>query len=59
MSAISVRLPASLHEAVRELAAKENVSINHLITLALAESCSRKAETLSSDRSEGQALGSA
>ena len=40
MSAISVRLPASLHEAARELAKRENVSINQLIALALAEKVS-------------------
>ncbi len=37
MSTISLRLPASLHETARELAKKENVSMNQLITLALAE----------------------
>lgn len=40
MSAISVRLPRSLHEAVRELAKREHVSINHFIALALAEKIS-------------------
>ncbi len=40
MSAISVRLPASLHEAARKAAEKENVSINQLITLAIAEKLS-------------------
>ncbi|MBI2434422.1 MAG: toxin-antitoxin system HicB family antitoxin [Candidatus Hydrogenedentes bacterium] len=40
MSTISVRLPDSLHAAVRELARQENTSINHLITLALAEKIS-------------------
>jgi predicted transcriptional regulator len=40
MSAISVRLPASLHERARQLAKKENTSINNLITLALAEKVS-------------------
>jgi len=40
MSSISLRLPDSLHGRVRELAAKENVSINQLITLALAEKVS-------------------
>ena len=40
MSTISLRLPDSLHERVRELARKENVSINQLITLALAEKLS-------------------
>ncbi len=37
MSAITVRLPESLHRAVREMAKKEGVSINQFITLALAE----------------------
>ncbi|HOU14662.1 MAG TPA: YlcI/YnfO family protein [Anaerolineae bacterium] len=40
MTAISVRLPTSLHEAARELAKRENVSINQLIALALAEKVS-------------------
>ena len=40
MSALSVRLPNSLHNAIRELARKENVSINHFVTLALAEKVS-------------------
>ncbi len=37
MSTISLRLPESLHKAVRELARREHVSINQFITLALAE----------------------
>ena len=40
MSTISLRLPNSLHEQVRELAKKESISINQLITLALAEKVS-------------------
>lgn len=40
MSAISLRLPKSLHEAARALAEKEEVSLNQLITLALAEKVS-------------------
>lgn len=40
MSAISLRLPRSLHKIVRELAQKEGISINQLITLALAEKVS-------------------
>ena len=40
MSTISVRLPDSLHRKLRELANKENVSINQLITLAVAEKVS-------------------
>jgi predicted DNA-binding ribbon-helix-helix protein len=40
MSAISVRLPESLHKALRELAEQENVSMNQFITLALAEKIS-------------------
>ena len=37
MSALNVQLPESLHEALRELAEREGVSMNQLITLALAE----------------------
>ena len=40
MSTISLRLPESLHKKVRELAKAENVSINQLITTALAEKIS-------------------
>ena len=40
MSAISVRLPDSLHEKVKEVARRENVSINQMITLAVAEKLS-------------------
>ena len=40
MSTISLRLPDYLHTQVRELAKRENVSINQLITLALAEKIS-------------------
>jgi hypothetical protein len=40
MSTISLRLPESLHESARQLAARENISINQLITLALAEKLS-------------------
>jgi len=37
MSTISLRLPESLHKQVRELAQRENISINQLISTALAE----------------------
>lgn len=40
MSTISLRLPDSLHAHVRELAKKENISINQIVTLALAEKMS-------------------
>ena len=40
MSTINVHLPKSLHETARELAARENVSISQLVTLALAEKVS-------------------
>lgn len=40
MSTMSIRLPDSLHKQVRELAQRENVSINHIITLAVAEKVS-------------------
>ena len=40
MSAISLRLPASFHEKAREVARQESVSVNQLITLALAEKLS-------------------
>lgn len=37
MSAISLRIPESLHKKVRELARREGISINQLIATALAE----------------------
>ena len=37
MSALSVRIPKSLHEQLRELANEEGVSINQFVTLAIAE----------------------
>jgi hypothetical protein len=40
MARITVRLPESLHESARELAKQEHVSVNQLITLALAEKMS-------------------
>jgi hypothetical protein len=40
MSTISLRLPESLHKRVRELAQREDVSINQLIATALAEKVS-------------------
>ena len=40
MSTISLRLPNYLHETLRELAQEEQVSINQLIVLAIAEKVS-------------------
>lgn len=40
MSAISFRLPESLHAKVREVAQREGVSINQLISTAVAEKLS-------------------
>jgi predicted transcriptional regulator len=37
MSALSLRLPNSLHKQLRELARKEGVSINQLVNSAVAE----------------------
>lgn len=37
MSALSVRIPKSLHEQLREMANEEGVSINQFVTLAIAE----------------------
>ncbi len=37
MSALSLRLPDSLHKVAKVLAKKEHISINQLIMLALAE----------------------
>lgn len=40
MSALSLRLPESLHARVRELARREGVSINQFVATALAEKVS-------------------
>jgi len=40
MSALSLRLPNSLHLRARELAEREGISINQLVTTALAEKMS-------------------
>lgn len=40
MSTISLRLPESLHKGARELAKKENISINQFIATAVAEKMS-------------------
>jgi hypothetical protein len=55
MGIISLRLPDSLHEKARELAEKEKISLNQLITLALAEKISALAteEYLRSRASRG------
>lgn len=37
MSTLSLRLPESLHKQARELADKEDISINQLVATALAE----------------------
>jgi hypothetical protein len=40
MTSITLHLPDSLHAKARELAEKEHISLNQLITLALAEKLS-------------------
>ncbi len=51
MTAISLRLPDSLHKIARELAQDEGISMNQLITLALAEKVSAlAAETYLEER---------
>lgn len=40
MSILSLRLPDSLHEMARKIARDEHVSINHLISTAVAEKIS-------------------
>ncbi len=40
MSTISLRLPDSLHESVRNLAKEDNISINQFVATALAEKMS-------------------
>lgn len=52
MSALSIRLPNSLHERVRQLAAREGISINQLVASALAE---KMAALLTADYLEARA----
>ncbi len=40
MSAMSLRLPNSLHAAAKELAEREGISVNQLVATALAEKLS-------------------
>ncbi|HET6628997.1 MAG TPA: YlcI/YnfO family protein [Woeseiaceae bacterium] len=40
MSTLSLRIPDSLHERVRELAKRENISINQFVSTAVAEKLS-------------------
>ncbi|WP_173652470.1 YlcI/YnfO family protein [Limnochorda pilosa] len=40
MKTLSVRLPESVHKQIRELAEREGVSMNQVITTALAEKIS-------------------
>ena len=40
MSTISLRLPDSLHESVKDLAKEDNISINQFVATALAEKIS-------------------
>ena len=40
MSTLSLRLPESLHKKLKELAEKENISMNQFITLAVSEKMS-------------------
>jgi predicted transcriptional regulator len=40
MSTLSIRLPDSLHERVRDLAKRDNISINQFISSAVAEKLS-------------------
>jgi hypothetical protein len=40
MSTLSVRLPDSLHNKARELAKRDNISMNQMIAVALAEKVS-------------------
>lgn len=53
MSTLSLRLPDSLHERLRAIAAEEGISINQLVTLAAAE---KVASILTVDYLEARAL---
>lgn len=40
MSTMSVRLPESMHDQLKEMARREGISMNHFVTLAVAEKLS-------------------
>ena len=40
MSTLSLRLPDSLHDMAKKVAKQENISVNHLISTAVAEKIS-------------------
>ena len=42
MSSMNLRLPDSLHEQVRELAQRDNISINQFIAMAVSEKVSAR-----------------
>lgn len=48
MSTLSVQLPDSLHEKVLELAARDHVSVDQFITVAVAEKMSGRAQRTAS-----------
>jgi hypothetical protein len=52
MSTLSLRLPESLHKQVRELAAREGISINQFVATAVAE---KMAALLTEEYLEGRA----
>lgn len=37
MSAINIRVPESMHDTLRDIAKRENISINQFVMLAVAE----------------------
>jgi hypothetical protein len=56
MSTMSLRLPDYLHNSIREIADKEHISVNQLVTTAIAE----KVSALATERylNEMSAIGS-
>ena len=52
MSTLSLRLPESLHKQVRDLAAREGISINQFVATAVAE---KMAALLTEEYLEGRA----
>ena len=55
MTALTIRLPKSLHKEIKRLAKAEGVSINQLLTLAAAEKISalRTADYLREEAAKG------
>ena len=56
MSALSLRLPKSLHEQLREVAQEEGISVNQFVMLAVAEKVAALESTKAAQAERLQAI---